>query len=99
MAVKQFLKCFKLQCAIVCALAFTASACAAQPAQAQSGYFRHVLFDNSLGSGPYFYSSAQAVTPSTLDAQNNHLPVDREHFKTPPNALRLTWQSHSGGGW
>lgn len=99
MAVKQFLKCFKLQCAIVCALAFTVSACAAQPAQAQSGYFRHVLFDNSLGSGPYFYSSAQAVTPSTLDAQNNHLPVDREHFKTPPNALRLTWQSHSGGGW
>jgi hypothetical protein len=27
------------------------------------------------------------------------LPVDQEHFHTPPNALRLHWVSKDGGGW
>ncbi len=58
-----------------------------------------MLFDNSLGSGAYFYSSAGAVAPSTLDALDNRLPVETAHFKSPPNALRLSWQSRADGGW
>jgi exo beta-1,2-glucooligosaccharide sophorohydrolase (non-reducing end) len=95
MAVVRFFRSLpRLRSAIVCALAFTTSA-----AFAQSGYYRHILFDNSLNSASYFYSSAVAVAPSILDAKDDRLPVETEHFKSPPNALRLTWQSKPGGGW
>jgi hypothetical protein len=61
-------------------------------------YYRHTYFDNSLTSDFYFYSSGQASAPSSLE-QNNGLPVESKIFLTPPNALRLEWQSQTGGGW
>jgi hypothetical protein len=47
-------------------------------------YYRHTYFDNSLSLDFYFYSSGQ---------------VESRIFLTPPNALRLQWQSQTGGGW
>ncbi|HTC42395.1 MAG TPA: glucoamylase family protein [Candidatus Acidoferrales bacterium] len=62
-------------------------------------YYRHTYFDNSLTRDAYFYSSASATAPSVLVDENGKLPVDTKIFFTPPNALRLEWQSQPGGGW
>ena len=66
---------------------------------AQTAYYRHAVFDNSLQRDYYWNSSAAATAPSTLEAQNWRLPVDTQHFLSPPNALRLHWRSAPGGGW
>jgi exo beta-1,2-glucooligosaccharide sophorohydrolase (non-reducing end) len=62
-------------------------------------YYRHVIFDNSLTSDTYFYSAGTANGPSFLEQGNSRLPVETKTFLTPPNALRLQWQSEPGGGW
>ncbi len=66
---------------------------------AQSNYYRHVVFDNSQNSSYDWYSTAQAVAPSELEQKDARLPVESRIFLTPPNALRLQWQSKQGGGW
>jgi exo beta-1,2-glucooligosaccharide sophorohydrolase (non-reducing end) len=62
-------------------------------------YYRHVLFDNSLESDGYYYSNGRASSPSTLELKHEKLPVSRDVFFSPPNALRLKWRSVAGGGW
>jgi len=62
-------------------------------------YYRHVVFDNSLTPDSYFYSSGMANGSSFLELNNRRLPVETKTFLTPPNALRLQWQSQAGGGW
>jgi exo beta-1,2-glucooligosaccharide sophorohydrolase (non-reducing end) len=62
-------------------------------------YYRHSFFDNSQTSDTYYYSEAQGSAPSTLKELKAKLPVEREYFHTPPNALRVEWQSAPGGGW
>lgn len=69
------------------------------PVRAQDGYYRHQIFDNSLTADGYFYSSASSEAPSTLKAAGYRLPVETRVFLTPPNALRLEWQSKPGGVW
>ena len=69
------------------------------PANAQTGYYTHVIFDNAIGTGSYFYSHADAIAPSRIEEQHGRLPIDTKTFKTPPNALRLSWQSEPDGGW
>jgi hypothetical protein len=71
----------------------------ASAAGAQTEYYRHSVFDNSIERDFYFYSFAQATAPSTLEGKNWRLPVDSVHFLSPPNALRIHWQSMPGGGW
>lgn len=66
---------------------------------AGSAYYRHVVFDNSAPQAFYFYSSAQASAPSTLQDKDWRLPVESKIFLTPPNAIRLEWLSQPGGGW
>ena len=66
---------------------------------AQTAYYRHAVFDNSLQRDYYYYSSAVATAPSTLEQQNRRLPVDTQHVLSPPNALRLHWRSAPSGGW
>jgi hypothetical protein len=66
---------------------------------ATSDYYRHVVFDNSLTSDYYFYSGGQASGQSFLEQKNHRLPVETKIFLTPPNAIRLQWQSAPGGGW
>lgn len=68
-------------------------------AMAQPEYDRHVAFDNSLASGSLYYSHGSVVAPSRLELVRGKVPVDDTHFLTPPNALRLQWQSQPGGDW
>ena len=69
------------------------------PAAADTTYYRHVFFDNSLTRDAYFYSSGKASVPSTLRLQNGKLPVDTNLSLSPSNALHLEWKSAEGGGW
>ena len=71
----------------------------AAPLGAQSGYFTTSFFDNSLTSDNYFHSAGKASAPSTLTLLHGRLPVETAVFLTPPNALRLQWNSMSDGGW
>ncbi|MGH9655992.1 MAG: glucoamylase family protein, partial [Bryobacteraceae bacterium] len=72
---------------------------AAVPLQANTAYFQRVIFDNSLTTDRYFYSSGKASSPSTLLLDDRKLPVDTETFFTGPNSLRLQWKSMPNGGW
>jgi exo beta-1,2-glucooligosaccharide sophorohydrolase (non-reducing end) len=62
-------------------------------------YYHHIYFDNSLTSDSYFYSAGQAHAPSTLQLHNSKIPVETKTFLTPPNALRIEWESKPGGSW
>jgi len=85
---------------LVCAGLFTAALFASMKvAHADTEYYRHTLFDNSLTRDAYFYSSGKASAPSSLELVHGKLPVETQTFYTPPNALRLKWQSAQGGGW
>ena len=68
-------------------------------AYATSDYYRHIVFDNSLTSDQYFYSGGQANGKSFLEQKDYRLPVETKIFLTPPNAIRLQWQSAPDGGW
>lgn len=70
-------------------------------ALAQVDYDRHVVFDNSLANGSWYYSHSHVVAPSELDQADGKIPVDGDHFLTPPNALRLkAWTCGDGTpGW
>ena len=67
--------------------------------RADTEYYRHVFFDNSLTPDSYFYSAGKATAPSLLTLLDGKLPVETHTFFTPPNALRLEWTSQPGGGW
>src|ERR1700732_3104616 len=62
-------------------------------------YYRHVVFDNSLTPDTYFYSTGTSNGSSFLELKDRRLPVETRTFLTPPNALRLQWQSQRDGGW
>jgi exo beta-1,2-glucooligosaccharide sophorohydrolase (non-reducing end) len=97
----------------LCLEAFVTSACAQEQEQrvAESGskstefaegdhdYYHHFLFDNSLEPDAYYYSDGRASSPSTLELVHKKLPVSRDVFFSPPNALRLKWRSAPDGGW
>lgn len=68
-------------------------------AQAQLDYDRHVAFDNSITHGSYYYSLGSFVAPSELELDHLKIPVEENHFVTPPNSLRLNWRSQTGGDW
>jgi len=71
----------------------------APPAAAQSNYYRHVVFDNSQQLKQYWQSGATHRDPSKLESAGYRLPVESTVFRTPPNALRIEWQSAPGGTW
>lgn len=66
---------------------------------ADTNYYRHTFFDNSNTLHSYFYSAGRAVAPSLLELVDKKAPVDSKQFLTPPNSLRLSWQSNPGGSW
>jgi exo beta-1,2-glucooligosaccharide sophorohydrolase (non-reducing end) len=68
-------------------------------ASANTEYYRHTIFDNSITPDAYFYSSAVANGASFIEQSNSRLPVETKTFLTPPNALRLKWRSEKDGGW
>ncbi len=62
-------------------------------------YFNHIVFDNSLTPDSDYYTAGQSVFPSLLEAPAGRLPVEDHVFLSPPNAIRLKWQSVAGGSW
>jgi hypothetical protein len=62
-------------------------------------YYNHVIFDNSIASDYYYYSSGRSVFPSTVQLQSGGLPLEKKIVFTAPNALRLQWRSVPGGSW
>jgi hypothetical protein len=78
---------------------FAGLLCAAPTLFGDTQYYEHSFFDNSLMPEAYFYSSGKPSAPSTLELVHDHLPVNTKIFITPPNALRLSWQSAKNGGW
>jgi hypothetical protein len=80
-------------------IVFTFFMCSPLIATGQFAYDRHVVFDNSAGNAPYFYSHASAVAPSELAIEKGKLPVSSEHCVSPPNCLRLSWRSRFAGDW
>lgn len=64
-----------------------------------SFYDRHVFFDNSHSDGGFESSRGFAIAPSTLELVHSTVPVETDRFVSPPNALRLSWQSAPGGDW
>jgi hypothetical protein len=80
-------------------LLLIASLCVARPAAANSDYYRHVFFDNSIQHDVYFQSSAAKTAPSELRSVGWRLPVESSVFRTAPNAIRVEWQSAPGGSW
>jgi len=67
--------------------------------RADTAYFRHVIFDNSISRDSYFYSYGHEASPSNLELDHEKLPVERKFSLSPPNALRLAWTSRENGGW
>ena len=80
-------------------LLLIAGLCVARPAAAQSDYYRHVFFDNSIQRAAYFQSSAARTAPSELRSVGWRLPVESTVSRTAPNAIRIEWQSAPGGSW
>lgn len=68
-------------------------------AHADTNYYHHAFFDNSLTNDIYYNSAGNASAPSTLEIEKGKLPVETKFFLTPPNALRVAWKSVAGGGW
>ena len=66
---------------------------------AQSSYFEHVSFDNSLADRSSYSSRVFSTLPSEIEAVDGKLPVDAAHSVSPPNSLRLKWNSKTGGEW
>jgi hypothetical protein len=64
-----------------------------------SFYDQHVFFDNSQSDGGYESSSGWSIAPSSLELIDGTVPVETQHFVSPPNALRLSWTSAPGGAW
>jgi len=76
-----------------------ACALAAGATRAQSSYYRHTFFDNGPKDLTYYYSSGNAVAPSTLETRQAKLPLDGTTFFTAPNSLQVAWTSQPGGAW
>jgi exo beta-1,2-glucooligosaccharide sophorohydrolase (non-reducing end) len=72
---------------------------AATTARSQSFYDRHVVFENSFSDRSEYQSEGMFVAPSNLELIDDKWPVDLDHFKSPPNSLRLKWKSMPGGDW
>ncbi len=66
---------------------------------AESSYDRHVVFDQCLPARSYYQSEGTVTAPSAIDLIDGRIPLDSAHFVVPPNSLRLTWKSVTGGDW
>lgn len=62
-------------------------------------YYHHLIFDNSLTEGGYFFSHTAVEAPSQLETADQKLPVSSARFFNPPNSLKLSWLSRTGGTW
>ncbi len=84
---------FLIRCLVVGFLAI--SSCA----WAQDDFLNHVVFSNSSTADNDFYTGANSVAPSNVATVDGRVPVETSTFLSPPNALRIEWQSVEGGSW
>jgi exo beta-1,2-glucooligosaccharide sophorohydrolase (non-reducing end) len=66
---------------------------------ADTNYYHHVVFDNSLTRDSYYYSGGHVSAPSALELTHGKLPIESKVTFSPPSALRLAWTSRPNGGW
>ena len=59
----------------------------------------YTLFENSLMESHYFYSSATYSKSSHIKNVGGNLPVSKNHFFTPPNAIELDYVNGEEGKW
>src|SRR5260370_7492322 len=86
--------------ALLCIALFTIAAFTGMDlARADTEYYRHTFFDNSITSDAYFYSSGKVSTPSSLLLKDGKLPVDTNIFFTPPTRSPLQSQSTTAASW
>ena len=50
---------------------------------ADTAYYHHIFFENSLTPDAYFYSSGKVSEPSTLALANGKIPIDTKFSYTP----------------
>ncbi|HLT91173.1 MAG TPA: glucoamylase family protein [Woeseiaceae bacterium] len=62
-------------------------------------YQRHVYFDHGLWGDRYFFGPAEVIWPSELERSEGRAPVSADRYTSPPNALKLSWVSNTGGLW
>jgi hypothetical protein len=91
--------CMRRSCAVNALLHVFALVLTTSVAWGDTEYYRHSVFDNSLTTDSYYHSRGHANGSSLLELQDGKLPVETKTFFTPPNALRLQWQSQADGGW
>ena len=68
-------------------------------ARAATAYDRRVIFEQSLSGEALSASEGSVVAPSRLELVRGRFPVENVQFTSPPNGLRLQWQSARGGDW
>jgi hypothetical protein len=68
-------------------------------ARADQHYSQEVFFDTSLSPHYYTYAHGTQSAPSTLKLIDGHLPIETAEYISGPNALELSWQSQTYGGW
>lgn len=66
---------------------------------AQEPEYDHIIFDNSLMTGRYYYSKADYKSPSYIQNTDNKLLVSEKEFFTAKNSLLFNYISASGGNW
>lgn len=66
---------------------------------AQEPEYDHIIFDNSLMTGRYYYSKADYKSPSYIQNTENKLLVSEKEFFTAKNSLSFNYVSALGGDW
>lgn len=61
--------------------------------------YDHVIFDNSLMTGSYYYSKGEYKSPSFIETVRKKLPVAEDEYFTAKNSLLLKYVSAETGNW
>jgi hypothetical protein len=85
---------FIRSCFFICLLLLASSY-----AFAKEYEYPYTFFVNSRMEGNYFYSNGKYSGSSFIQTINNKLPVSKETFHTPGNALQLKYTNGRYGSW
>jgi exo beta-1,2-glucooligosaccharide sophorohydrolase (non-reducing end) len=71
----------------------------AVPAQVVNDPAQKVFFENSRNLRCDFYSEVHESFPSRIASVDGKIPINTDHFVSPPDSLELRWTSQPKGGW
>jgi exo beta-1,2-glucooligosaccharide sophorohydrolase (non-reducing end) len=86
----------RLPHAIVASLLLLAPALSAQVVNDSA---QKVFFENSRGLRRDYYSDVHESLPSRIASVDGKIPINTDHFVSPPDSLELDWTSQPNGGW